>query len=219
MRRCITLTVRKRVTGTPEIRLFTMNAGQAEAFARAVARTEGHVDVVSPKVERAIASLLAGAQPKETDAPEIVKLAGVFRPLTTVQVEALPRAGCPEGWIESLIMAVHRSRGRGGRRDVRVVTIRYDMDRDQQVAFNDAVTAIQAMFEVCRDTAWLKAMQLVQRLLGGAQATLQGKEGPGRDLVAPLSVAFPPTTLDDLLLRPLADEQDVMRWSFTRAPS
>lgn len=214
MRRCITLAVQKKGTQDIETRLYVMSHGQATAFRDAVCRTMGARDLVEQKVEKAIVHLLAGRQPTEDDAPEIVRLAGLFPKLSTVQVEALLRAGCPPGWIESLILTVNVQRGRGGRRDIRHVSVRYDMSTDQQREFNNTIVALQGMFGLSRDVAWQKAQNLAQRLLGGEIPKTNAD-----DVVRQMASVFEATSLDDLLKRPRADEQDLMRWAFTREPS
>lgn len=207
MRRCIVVSCRAP-NGQMVPRLYTMTHFQATLFRDTLRRTAG-VDRAAAELslERVVVRMLAGESKLTEDChPALAQLQAAFPRLVGKRVAALPRSGCPAGWIEAIVMTLNVDEGR-------TRCILYKFTQQQAIAFNNALTAIQGVTQCDRDQAWLAAQKAVGRLIGGA------RPGDGAEpLLAHLADAFPAEELRDVVRRPAADEQDLARWSFTREP-
>lgn len=199
----IPLATRKKIGGgMPIVRIYTLSDRQLTAMRRAIGRTAGDPAAAESRVRTAVARLLAGVPVTEETHPEIVKLSRWFRPLTTADVEALPRTGCPDGWVQALLIPV------ATRRWTRI--LRYDLTGAQTVAVNDAIAAVTAAAEqhqsvdyTPRDLAWQEVVAAVTRLLSGQR--------PTRDWERDLAEHFPALRMWDLVARcDEASEHDVL---------
>lgn len=201
MIRTIPLATRRKIGGGMTIvRVYTMSDEQVAVAERAIRRTAAPAGVAEQRVRVAITHMLAGTPITEETHPEIVKMARWFRPLTTAQVEALPRTGCPDGWVQALILPI------GTRRWTRVV--RYDLTRQQMVAVNDAIAALTGEDVPgedynARDVAWQRVVTIVSRLLNGIR--------PTDDIERDLAEHFPTIRLTEMLTRcPEATGADIV---------
>ena len=212
LRRTITLAVsRRRRGGVVEkaVRLFTMNENQRRAFDDATSEIVLGGGCSRPEaelgVEKVVGQLLAGAMPGPQDPTSFHRLRLAFPILKPKQIEALPRAGCPDGWIEAVVISLVTARPV---RRVRSALLRFD---DAQARmFNDALPLVMEWNSLSRDDAWLFLINTVGALVSG-----KALDGGGNELIEDLKATFPALSEAEAAALPEATEEDVARWAFT----
>lgn len=199
----------------PDLRLFWMSDPQAELFentVQALLVTNGRVtrEQATEVVERFVIRLLAGQMPRETDPTSFHRMRLSFPILKREQIEACPRAGCPEGWIEALVLTLGNAQGAH-------TAVHYELSAGQCTAFNDGLVEIMARNRCTRDEAWVCLNNLVGMLITAGVPEAKSVE----QFIADMAEKFPKlaitdATLDDEKNNPRrATEDDVRRWSFT----
>ena len=209
MRKTIAITTReKKKDGANEVRLFSMTdrqAGLFEACIRALTNVSKRpLEQCAAEVERAIVKLLGGKMPVE-HAPRIfLDLRQAFPILRPKDVRKLPRAGCPRGRIEGLVLQTATKDG-----EKRTVLVK--LDRDQTNFYNDAIRECWERDGCSKDDAWLWVNNLIGQLLAGAEL----KEKTDEMLLMRAVNLFPGLTEEEAKALPLATEDDVRKYSFT----
>lgn len=210
MRTTIPLTTKpKREGAKPEVRLFTMNQRQSDLFTQVVhglARAANMpLERAAVEVEKAVVKMFAGRMPQESAPAIFHEMRIAFPILRTRDVRQLPRAGCPRGRVEAVVLQVDL-------KDTGKRTVLVEFDDDQADFFNDSIQEVMRRDGCTKDEAWLWCCNFVGRLLAGA--TL--KEATTEEVLLMRAVAlFEELTRDEVLALPLATEESVRRWSFT----
>lgn len=211
----VTLQVKRRDkrTGSERIdcRLFVMSEHQRRTWDEVVARLvlSGTCDRADAEhgVARVVAKLLGGTMPRDRDASIFHRLRLTFPILKPKQIEALPRAGCPDGWIEAAnLVLLSKTTGR-----TRAVHLFFTPE--QAVAYNDALVAIRELNNLTRDDAWTFLNRTIGALLCGLAFSPDAHE-----VLRDLAEHFPMVSDDFVDALPLATEDDLLRWSFTTTP-
>lgn len=155
-------------------------------------------------VEQTIASMLGGKMPEPQAPPLLHRLRFVFPTLKPKEMAALPRSGCPEGWLTALVMPVKVG--------IEQWIARLDLSKEQAIAYNDAIAAVQGINRVCRDEAWLFVNNTVGALCCGMTSS---REGP---VIDDLAAVFPVLSVDEVSALPRATARDIEDMCYTTAP-
>lgn len=202
------VTKEKKPDATPVVRLFRMNKRQAELFESAViglARVSRvSIKTASQEVEKSIVKMFGGQMPSENSSRLFCDLRLAFPILKPRDIRQLPRAGCPRGRITTIILQIAFD---NNKRSVLVA-----FDKDQADWYADAIEEIMARDGCTKDDAWLWANKVIGRLLAGAEV-----EDVTEEVLLMRAVnLFGGLSKEEAMELPLATEDDVERWSFTR---
>jgi len=187
-----------------QVRLVRFSAEQRDAYDRAVVAVAIETGRGRAEADRAVLGMAIGflaGRAARPDAPFWVhRLARAFPRLSQQEIAALPRCGCPDGWVCAVVVAVSDG--------ARAKTILIEFDRDQAVAFNDALGAVQEISQVTRDQAWGHLCGVVARLTVGKSPT------DGDEFEAALAEHFPAWPKRRLEMTSPATDEDIERCAF-----
>lgn len=206
MRRHLLLQIQAKRTGQDkQVRLFEMTDDQAELFEAVVAelsqQTHTSVEDCFDIVQGVVCNMLLGTMPPEHSPTVMFRLRLKFPILKPAQLFALPRAGCPDGWIEAVVLQV--------KVEGQPLTVLFDFDMLQADFFNEGIETFQKRNGDTRDLAWQSMIAIVGRLSSGAPLL------PGAEFFFKMAGAlFPPLSPAQVLAMPLATEEDVRRWCY-----
>lgn len=212
MRRVIILRVKENRPGADvEFRLFKMSEAQSMLFhdttLKLVESGRMTLQGAAAVIEKVVISMLEGKVPASRMPAVFHQMRVVFPTLKAKAVRALPRAGCPRGPVKALVTQVVVKKSKEAR------TVLIEFDRDQVAFYADAMREVMDQEDITKDEAWLWLNNLIGQLLAGC--TLKNEKT--EELILMRAVAlFPGMTEKAALALPLATEEDVERWSFTR---
>lgn len=197
-----------------ESRVYPMTRLQQRTY-ESVLRTAmtGLSENAEPEVQsivhRCVLRCLGGQMPRETDPSHLHQLALAFRHLPPEQFKRLPILGAPNGWLTGVCLVLATGGG--------VASRLFLFDREQGIAFNDAVEGQCAMYGIDRDTAFLNASNAVGKIVCGmvvpnpVDSSLPAVPGDVHGVLSGLFGPFEPFDEQTAEALPLATAADVRR--------
>lgn len=206
------VTKEKKPDSSSVVRLFKMNKRQAEMFENAVVSlarvSRVPLQAASQEVEKTVVKMLGGQIPNENSSRLLCDMRLAFPILKPKDIKAMPRAGCPRGRITAIVLQISFDNNKR--------SILVDFDTDQADWYADAIEEIMQRDRCTKDDAWLWANKIVGRLLAGAELQAPTPEQPMEMILMRAVNLFEGLSKEKAMELPLATEDDVERWSFTR---
>lgn len=219
VRKMLTFRVQKKLPGSKsEMRLFTFGDRQADLYTDitiALANKTGvSLDEADTSMVKTVTRLLAGQLPPSGSPKFFHEMRLAFPILSTKDVEALPRFGCPRGKQPAVILAMVIAEDMEGNPATNRL-VRFDMTPHQQDVFYQGVGEIAREDRCSRDEAWQTCVKMVGRFIRGDEII---GHRPHR-LAVRFAEAF--AQLDDrrAINLPAASDDDIRLLQFTEEPA